>query len=68
LACGVAAALGYLATNFGSDVAGDRAAALAAGGLIAMLANSLIPFAFEREREWASVATAVGFCVSLLGS
>jgi ZIP family zinc transporter len=33
-----------------------------------MLANSLIPFAFERGREWAGVATAVGFCVSLLGS
>jgi zinc transporter, ZIP family len=68
LACGVAAALGYLATNFSSGVAGDRAAALAAGGLLAMLANSLIPFAFERGREWAGVATAVGFCVSLLGS
>jgi len=68
LACGVAAALGYLATNFSSGVTGDRAAALAAGGLLAMLANSLIPFAFERGREWAGVATAVGFCVSLLGS
>jgi zinc transporter, ZIP family len=68
LACGVAAALGYLATNFSSGVAGDRAAALAAGGLLAMLANSLIPFAFERGREWAGAATAVGFCVSLLGS
>jgi ZIP family zinc transporter len=68
LACGIAAALGYLLTNFSSGVAGDRAAALAAGGLIAMLTNSLIPFAFERGREWAGVATAVGFCVSLLGS
>jgi zinc transporter, ZIP family len=68
LACGVAAALGYLATNFASGVTGDRAAALAAGGLLAMLANSLIPFAFERGHEWAGVATAVGFCVSLLGS
>ena len=67
LACGVAAALGYLATNFSSGVAGDRAAALAAGGLLAMLANSLIPFAFERGREWAGAATAAGFCVSLLG-
>ncbi len=68
LECGLAAALGYLATGFSSDVAGDRAAALAAGGLLAMLANSLMPFAFERGREWAGVATAVGFCVSLLGS
>ena len=48
LACGVAAALGYLATNEAPDVYGDRAAALAAGGLLAMLTNSLIPFAYER--------------------
>ena len=68
LACGLAAALGYLATNFSSGATGDRAAALAAGGLLAMLANSLIPFAFERGHEWAGAATAVGFCASLLGS
>jgi ZIP family zinc transporter len=68
LACGVAAALGYLATGFSSSVNGDRAAALAAGGLIAMLANSLIPFAYERARSLAGVAAAVGFCISLLAS
>jgi ZIP family zinc transporter len=68
LACGVAAALGYLATDAISGVNGDRAAALAAGGLLAMLANSLIPFAYERAKWLAGVATAVGFCVSLLGS
>jgi zinc transporter, ZIP family len=68
LACGVAAALGYVATNFSSSVAGDRAATLAAGGPIAMLAHSLIPFAFERGRESAGAATAAGFCVSLLGT
>lgn len=68
LACGIAAALGYLATDISSGVNGDRAAALAAGGLLAMLANSLIPFAYERGRALAGVATAVGFCVSLLGT
>jgi ZIP family zinc transporter len=68
LACGVAAALGYLATDLVSSVNGDRAAALAAGGLLAMLVNSLIPFAYERAKSLAGVATAVGFCVSLLGS
>jgi hypothetical protein len=33
-----------------------------------MLANSLIPFAYERAQSLAGVAAAVGFCVSLLGS
>ena len=37
LAGGVAAALGFLATNATSAAYGDRAAALAAGGLLAML-------------------------------
>jgi zinc transporter, ZIP family len=48
LACGIAAALGFLATDLTSEVQGGRAAALAAGGLLAMLTNSLMPFAFER--------------------
>ena len=68
LACGVAAALGYLATTIAPDVTGDRAAALAAGGLLAMLTNSLMPFAFERGGWMAGVATAVGFCLAVIGS
>ena len=43
-------------------------AALAAGGLLAMMTNSLMPFAYERGGELAGVATVVGFSVSLLGS
>jgi zinc transporter, ZIP family len=68
LACGVAAALGYLATVELSEAYGDRAAALAAGGLLAMLTNSLMPFAYERGKEWAGAATVVGFCLTLLGT
>ncbi len=68
LACGVAAALGYIATNLAPDVTGDRAAALAAGGLLAMLTNSLMPFAFDRGKTLAGVATAIGFCLSVIGS
>jgi zinc transporter, ZIP family len=68
LACGVAAALGFIATNLAPGVTGDRAAALAAGGLLAMLTNSLMPFAFERGRALAGVATAIGFCLSVIGS
>jgi ZIP family zinc transporter len=68
LACGVAAALGYLATVELAEAYGDRAAALAAGGLLAMLTNSLMPFAYERGKEWAGAATVVGFCLTLLGT
>ena len=67
-ACGVAAALGFLATDLTSAVQGDRAAALAAGGLLAMLTNSLMPFSFERGGTLAGAATALGFCLSVLNS
>jgi ZIP family zinc transporter len=68
VACGVAAGLGFLGTDLSSAVQGDRAAALAAGGLLAMLTNSLIPFSFERGGSAAGAATALGFCVSVLNS
>ena len=68
VACGVAAALGFLLTDATSAAQGGRAAALAAGGLLAMLTNSLMPFAFERGGVLAGAATAVGFCVSLIGT
>jgi len=68
VACGVAAALGFLAADAMGDVNGDRMAALAAGGLLAMLTNSLMPFAFERAGAIAGVATVVGFCVSVVGT
>jgi ZIP family zinc transporter len=68
IGCGVAAGLGYLATVALPNVHGDRAAALAAGGLLAMLTNSLMPFAYERWKEWAGAATVVGFSVALLGA
>jgi zinc transporter, ZIP family len=68
LACGVAAAVGFLGTDVTGAVQGDRAAALAAGGLLAMLTNSLIPFSFERGGTLAGAATALGFCLSVMGS
>src|SRR5215204_208339 len=68
LACGIAAALGFLATDLSSEATGGRMAALAAGGLLAMLTNSLMPFSFERGGALSGAATAVGFCLSLLGS
>lgn len=58
--CGLAAGAGYaLGVTFESS--GSRMAALATGGLLAMLTNSLMPFAYERGKEWAGVATVIGF-------
>ncbi|HEY3486183.1 MAG TPA: hypothetical protein VGK49_12415 [Ilumatobacteraceae bacterium] len=68
LACGVAAALGYLATDVSSSVTGDRMAAIAAGGLLAMITNSLIPFAYERAGELAGAACVLGFCAAVAGT
>jgi ZIP family zinc transporter len=66
VACGIASGLGYLLANSFSGVAGDRLAALAGGGLLAMLTNSLMPFAFERGGQLAGVGTVLGFCIPLM--
>jgi ZIP family zinc transporter len=68
VACGAAAALGFLFTDVSSNAFGDRAAAVAAGGLLAMLTNSLIPFAYQRGKQLAGVATVIGFCLTMLGT
>jgi zinc transporter, ZIP family len=67
-ACAIAAGLGWLVADNISGANGDRMAALAAGGLLAMLTNSLMPFAFERGGALAGVATVAGFCLSLVAS
>jgi ZIP family zinc transporter len=64
--CGVASGLGYLVADQFSGVSGDRMAALAAGGLLAMLTNSLMPFSFERGGQLAGIGTILGFCISLM--
>lgn len=66
LACGVAGALAYLV---GINVPGDTGAAVsafAAGALLAMLTNSLIPFSFDRGKLVTGIWTVAGFAMSLL--
>lgn len=65
VACALAAGLGYLAGSISGDT-GDRMAALAAGGLLAMLTNSLMPFAFDRGGRLAGLFTVVGFALAVL--
>jgi len=63
LACGIASVAGYAGASFSDSVNGTRMAAFAAGGILAMLSNSLIPFAHERSKG-AGLWTVVGFCAS----
>jgi ZIP family zinc transporter len=67
-ACGIAALLGYLVADLSPGTSGSWMAAIAAGGLLAMLTNSLIPFAYERGKEAAGAATVLGFCLSIGGT
>lgn len=64
IACGVASGLGYLIASYFPKTNGAALAALAAGGLLAMLTDSLIPFAYERGGEFAGLGTVVGFVVA----
>jgi len=64
LACGAPFALGYFAAAQFSGVNGYRMAAFAAVGILAMLTDSLIPFANERSKQ-AGLWTVVGFCAAL---
>jgi ZIP family zinc transporter len=64
LSCAVTAGLGYL-LGVGLGATGDRAAALAAGGLLAMLTDSLMPYSVEKGGAQAGVWTVVGFAASL---
>lgn len=63
LACGVASLLGFAARSLTGDVHGARMAAFASGGILAMLCNSLIPFATERAKG-AGLWMVFGFCAS----
>lgn len=67
VACAVTAWLGYLA-GVGLGATGDRAAALAAGGLLAMLTDSLMPYAVQKGGAQAGIWTVVGFALSLATS
>ena len=64
----LAAALGFLLAEHSSAVTGEGIAAFTAGGLLAMLTNSLIPFAYEHGGELAGLGTVLGFCLSLISS
>ena len=64
LVCGLASVLGYALGRDVTAVHGARMAAFASGGILAMLSDSLIPFAHDHSNE-AGLWTVVGFCAAL---
>ena len=64
-ACALTAVLGYVIGENVSSATGGVAAAVAAGGVLAMLTDSLMPFAFKKGGDQAGIWTVVGFAVTL---
>lgn len=64
VACAVTSWIGF-AVGLGSGLVGDRAAAIAAGGLLAMLTDSLVPYAMDEGGPMAGFWTVVGFAISM---
>lgn len=63
---GVAALLGYaLFGNFSDDVVAATTAT-AAGAILAMLADTMIPEAFEEAHDFAGLITVLGFLVAFI--
>lgn len=61
LASGIAALLGNLALAGAPPGVAATANAVAAGAILAMVADTMIPEAFETTREYAGLVTALGF-------
>ncbi len=68
IACGFAAAIGASIALAIPGTTGDEMAALAAGGLLAMMTDSLMPFAYEHGGDQAGFWTVVGFALAVVPS
>ena len=61
----LAAALGYAALEASSTLTGGFVGALAAGALLAMIADEMAPEAFDRASIYAGLATVAGFALAV---
>jgi ZIP family zinc transporter len=61
LACGLAALLGNVALAGAPPSVGAITSAVAAGAILAMIADTMIPEAFEQTHEYAGLITVLGF-------
>jgi ZIP family zinc transporter len=63
-ACGLASLCGYALFSASSGQAVAIANAVAAGAIVAMLADTLIPQAYEGAHDYSGLITAVGFLLA----
>lgn len=66
VACVLATVLGYVLLGGLSANMVSAVLALAAGGILAMLADTMFPEAFQNGGPWVAMATACGFTVAFL--
>jgi ZIP family zinc transporter len=66
LASALAAAFGAWALDGADPELIAAIQALAAGAILAMIADTMIPEAFEATREYAGLVTAAGFLLAFL--
>ena len=64
VASGLAALVGYLTLGGASPEAIAVITSVAAGAILTMIADTMIPEAFEQTRTWTGVITTVGFLVA----
>ncbi|SDC24163.1 zinc transporter, ZIP family [Geodermatophilus telluris] len=64
LASGLSALLGYAVLGSAPPSVVAVITAVAAGAILTMVADTMIPEAFERTRTWTGLITAVGFLVA----
>ncbi|MFN8470452.1 MAG: hypothetical protein U0X20_33165 [Caldilineaceae bacterium] len=60
------AGFGYLVLSWYPTADGHNAQAFAAGAMLTMLADAMMPEAFDRGRELAGIATVIGFLATAL--
>jgi ZIP family zinc transporter len=60
----VASLVGYLALGDASPEVVAVITAVAAGAILTMIADTMIPEAFERTRTWTGVITTLGFLLA----
>jgi ZIP family zinc transporter len=66
IVAGLSAALGYAVLDPVSGRTGAFAQGFAAGALLAMITNTMLPEAYEEEHEFTGALVAIGFAISLV--
>ena len=66
LISGLAAMTGYLLFRHYSDDVVAATTAIAAGAILAMLVDTMVPEAFDEAHEFAGLITVVGFLVAFV--